>query len=158
MTTVFDRIEKMLNEAAVPFSVTHHEPVFTSEEAARIRGVPLSSGAKALVCKADDLFLMFVMAADRKLESKRFRKLNGVKKLRFATRDEVFQKTGLAPGSIPPFGQLFGLATLCDESLADEPTINFNAGDHAISVSMTFADYLKAESPQMASFTCPADQ
>jgi hypothetical protein len=36
------------------------------------------------------------------------------------TSEEVMEMTGLAPGSIPPFGSLFGLPTLCDERLGVE--------------------------------------
>lgn len=153
MSTVFERIESLLKSAAVPFEVTHHAPVFTSEEAAAVRGVPLSSGAKALICKADGEFMMLVMSADRRLNSKRFRNDRGFRKIRFATREEVFNLTGLEPGSIPPFGQLFQLPTWCDDSLAAECVINFNAGDHSISVSMRFRDFLAVESPKTANFT-----
>jgi hypothetical protein len=38
----------------------------------------LASGAKALVCKADDRFVMIVLPADRKLASKAVRKSEGV--------------------------------------------------------------------------------
>ena len=55
-------------------------------------------------------------------------------------------------GSIPPFGSLFGLPTLCDERLGDNDVINFNAGDHSISVSMRYADYLLAEKPELGTF------
>jgi Ala-tRNA(Pro) deacylase len=147
---VFARIEQRLNDAQIPFRVLRHEPVYTSEEAARIRGVPLASGAKALVCKADEQFLMFVLAADRRLANRQIRSEYGFRKLRFATQQEVLDITGLLPGSIPPFGSLFGLPTWCDERLADQPQINFNAGDHAISISMTYADYLQLEQPKLA--------
>jgi hypothetical protein len=49
------------------YQVLHHKPAYTSEEAARIRGTPLASGAKALICRGDDAFVMFVVPADRKL-------------------------------------------------------------------------------------------
>ena len=65
--SVFERVEALLRSVGAEFRVLHHEPVFTSEEAARVRGVELSSGAKALVCKADDRFLVFVLPADRRL-------------------------------------------------------------------------------------------
>jgi Ala-tRNA(Pro) deacylase len=55
----------------------------------------------------------------------------------------------LQPGSIPPFGSLFGLPTACDPKLAENESINFNAGDHAISVQMTYAAYLDAEKPAL---------
>lgn len=64
----------------------------------------------------------------------------------------MLERTGLAPGSIPPFGSLFGLPTLCDERLAENETINFNAGDHSISVSMPYADYVRVEQPELGTF------
>jgi len=147
--SVFPRVEALLKSAGASFSVLHHEPVFTSEEAARVRGVELSSGAKALVCKADDEFLVFVVPADRRLDSKGVRRTLGFKRLRFANRDEVLQLTGLMPGAIPPFGSLFGLNTLCDERLGENESINFNAGDNRISVNMPYADYLLVEGPKL---------
>jgi Ala-tRNA(Pro) deacylase len=95
---------------------------------------------------------MFVVPADRKLDSRAVRRAKGWRKLRFATRDEVLGMTGLAPGSIPPFGSLFGLPTLCDERLGENEAINFNAGDHSISVSMQYTDYVRVESPGLGLF------
>lgn len=147
--TVFEKLSDWLASKSVPHEVLRHAPVFTSEEAAAVRGTPLASGAKAMVCKADDQFVMIVLPADRKLSSKAVRKSGGIKSLRFASREEVEQLTGLAPGSIPPFGSMFGLATWCDERLAEQPRINFNAGDHAISISMVYEDYVAAEQPRL---------
>ncbi len=150
--SVFDRVESLLKEHSVAFNVLRHEPVYTSEEAARIRGTPLASGAKALVCKGDDRFVMFVVPADRKLDSRAVRRDKGWRKLRFASREEVAELTGLAPGSIPPFGSLFNLPTLCDRRLGENESINFNAGDHSVSVSMRYEDYLIVERPEMGMF------
>jgi Ala-tRNA(Pro) deacylase len=154
--TVFARIEELLTSRGAPFDVLRHAPVYTSQAAAEIRGTRLSSGAKALVCKVDGQFVMFVMPADRRLDSKQVRKAFGFKSLRFATTEEVLELTTLAPGAIPPFGQLFRLPTYCDERLADEPRINFNAGDHAVSMSMAYADYLVVEQPRLGQFADPS--
>ncbi|MFH1920517.1 MAG: YbaK/EbsC family protein [Planctomycetota bacterium] len=152
--SVFERIESLLARHGVAFDVLRHEPVHTSEEAAEVRGTPLASGAKALICKADERFVMFVLPADRKLASKEVRRACRWRKLRFAGREEVEQLTGLEPGSIPPFGSLFGLPTLCDERLRENETINFNAGDHSISVSMRCEDYIRVEEPELDRFSC----
>jgi Ala-tRNA(Pro) deacylase len=154
--TVFDRITELLDSKGVTYGVSRHAPVFTSEEAARVRGAPLASGAKALICKAAGEFVMFVIPGDRRLDSKLVRKAFNLRSLRFATREEVEQLTTLAPGSIPPFGSLFGFATYCDEQLAVQPKINFNAGDHAISVTMSFADYAAVEAPRLGQFSVSA--
>ena len=78
MSTVFERLTALLEERQVQYEVLEHDPVFTSEEAAAVRGTSLASGAKALICKLDKEFVMFVMPADRRLASKRVRKLLGV--------------------------------------------------------------------------------
>jgi Ala-tRNA(Pro) deacylase len=148
MASVFERLRDHLERAGVAFTVLEHEPVFTSEQAAAVRGTPLSSGAKALVMKAGERFVMLVLPADRKLDSRKAKTGLAVKALRFASKEEVEQLTGLQPGSIPPFGSLFGLPTYCEPALAENPSINFNAGDHAISIQMSHADYSAVEKPE----------
>jgi Ala-tRNA(Pro) deacylase len=152
-TTVFDRLSEKLTAAGVAFTVSRHAAVYTSEEAAAVRGAPLCSGAKALVVKAGDNFVLLVVPADSKLDSKKARAALGVKAMRFASREEVEQITGLQPGSIPPFGSLFGLLTRCDPALAQNERINFNAGDHCISISLSHADYLLVERPVLVELT-----
>lgn len=147
--SVFDRLRDTLTAAGVVFKHTHHAPVYTSAEAAAIRGVSLHSGAKALIVKVSDAFMMPVLPADLSLDSGAMRSLLGTKRMRFATKEEVLQITGLTPGSIPPFGSFFGLPTICDERLAENETINFNAGSHSDSFQMTYAAYVGYERPRM---------
>jgi Ala-tRNA(Pro) deacylase len=151
--SVFLRVENLLKQHDASFEVLRHLPVFTSEEAAAVRGVALSTGAKAPICKVDGRFVMFVIPADRKLDSKRVRQALGIRALRFATPDELRELTGLAPGAVPPFGSLFGLPTHCDARLVENERINFNAGDHSISVPLPCTDYLQAENPSLGSFS-----
>jgi len=151
--TVFERVQEKLQQAGVPFTVLRHAPVYTSEEAAAVRGTSLASGAKALVVKAGEEFVLLVLPADRKLDSRKARTALGIKALRFATREEVEQLTGLQPGSIPPFGSLFALPTRCDPALGLNEQINFNAGDHSISVAMSHADFVAVEQPAPAELT-----
>lgn len=147
--TVFEQITQLLTEHAADFDVLRHEPVYASEEAARVRGTSLSSGAKALICKCDTDVRMFVIPGDRRLASKVIRRQHGWRKMRFATPEEVLELTGLKPGSIPPFGSLFELPTCCDEALAKNERINFNAGEHAVSISLLYRDYVRIEQPSL---------
>jgi Ala-tRNA(Pro) deacylase len=144
------RLAEALRSAGIAFTQTEHRPAYTSAEAAEVRGVSLHSGAKALIVKGGDTFLMAVIPADLSLDSHALRALLGTKKLRFATKDEVLALTDLTPGSIPPFGSLFNLSTYCDDRLAENERINFNAGRHTVSIQMAYTDYLAYESPRMA--------
>lgn len=148
-SSVFDRLSAALAGAGIEYNHLHHEPVYTSAEAAAVRGVSLHSGAKALILKGEEDFLMAVIPADRALGSNALRKLLGIKRLRFATKEEVLELTRLTPGSIPPFGSLFELSTMCDEGLAENDRINFNAGSHTESIQMHYKDYIAYESPRL---------
>jgi prolyl-tRNA editing enzyme YbaK/EbsC (Cys-tRNA(Pro) deacylase) len=85
--SVFEPVESLLNQHSIVFQA-RHEPVFTSDEASRVLGYVAASGAKALICKANDAFVMFVILGDRNLASKAIRSAQGWKRLRFATLEE----------------------------------------------------------------------
>jgi len=154
---VLKRLLAALDVAGVAVMRSHHEPVFTSAEAAAVRGTALHSGAKALIVKGGDEFVMAVMPADLSLDGTALRKYLGCKRLRFATNDEVLSLTELTPGSIPPFGSLFGLPTICDERLADNEQINFNAGSHTDSIQLDYQAYVAFESPRIARIAKPSE-
>lgn len=158
---VHARLIAALNDGGVSFRLIHHEPVYTSAEAAAVRGTPMHSGAKALIMKGAKDFVMVVLPADMALDSNALRKHLRVKRLRFATREEVGELTGgLTPGSIPPFGSLFGLPVVCDERLADNAWINFNAASHTDSVQLAYDAYVRYESPEIVRVAkdAPSDQ
>ncbi|HUW84307.1 MAG TPA: YbaK/EbsC family protein [Phycisphaerae bacterium] len=155
-TTVPGRIVDLLERHQVLFDRSSHRPVYTSADAAEVRGESLHSGAKALLVKTDSGFVLLVLPGDCKLDSKATKRLAGSKSLRFATREEVAELTGLEPGSIPPFGSLFGLPTFCDAGLAECEQINFNAGAHTESIRMRYQDYQHVESPTVGAFSRPA--
>jgi Ala-tRNA(Pro) deacylase len=153
--TILNRIRERLQQAGVEsYTLLFHRPVFTSEEAAAVRGTPLASGAKALVLKADDRFILAVLPADRKLDNRRLREQLGVRSLRFASREELLQLTGVPPGAVPPFGSLFGLPTYCDPALLQQTEINFNIGDNAVSMHLATQDYLRVENPVQLPLAC----
>lgn len=155
-SAVFNRLRRALDKAGIAYQHMHHAPVYTSEEASAVRGVPLHSGAKALILKVGDDNVMAVMPADLILDSRGLRSHLGARRMRFATREEVLALTTLTPGSIPPFGSLFGLKTYCDERLADNENINFNAGSHTESFRLAYADYIRYEMPELAVLAMPA--
>ena len=155
-SAVTERLERWLREAGVAFEIFEHAPVRTSEEAARVRGTPLEAGAKALVVRADDRFVHCVLPAHRKADNARLRELVGTRKLRFATPEELASLTGCAPGAVPPFGNLFGLAVLVDEQLCDHEQVAFNAGSTSVSITMRCADLVRLSGATVCRFAATA--
>ncbi|MCP4192973.1 MAG: hypothetical protein GY768_20360 [Planctomycetaceae bacterium] len=146
--SVLDRLREHLKRSEVSFTEIQHQPTRTSEEAADARGEELKIGGKALVLKLDHQFALFVLPADQRLDSKAIKRQMSAKKSRFASTEELWELTGLVPGSVPPFGEpILPLPLFVDHRLTENPRIAFNAGSLSVSFTMQMADYLKAAQP-----------
>lgn len=145
---ILPAIRQLLTAAGITFREVHHEPTRTSEESAKARGEELRIGGKALLMKGDETFRLFVLPADRKLDSGAIRREFGWKKLRFATPDELLELTGLIPGCVPPFGPPILPFELClDQAATANPRIAFNAGSITDSIILAMPDYLRVAQP-----------
>ncbi len=148
---VLHRLQMYLQSKNVVPRIVQHQPTMTSEESAQARGEPLEVGAKALLLKADDRFVIAVLPASMKLNSSAFKQLVGCKSLRFATREELFEKTGLVPGSLPPFGApIFPFDLWADSRVGTHfGRVAFNAGSLTTSMILPLSDWLSLASPQL---------
>jgi len=147
-------IRGLLDRDGIPYEVSEHEPVYTSEQAAKVRGVELKTGVKALVLKTEEgNFVMGLVAADRKIDLKKLAKIVRTKKLRLASSQEVLEVTGCEVGSVHPFGNLHGLPTYMDSSILENDMVNFNAGLHTVSIQMSVKDLIKPIKPVVEDFS-----
>ncbi len=151
--SILERIKAFLKEENIKYKEFHHKPVYTSKEAAEIRGVQLNSGAKALILKTDKGNVMAVISAIDKLNSKAFRKNLGYKRVSFVDKETLKKLTGLEPGAVPPFGKMFGLKVYVDRNLTNQEFIDFNAGTHTDSIEIKTTDYLEIEKPEIVDFS-----
>lgn len=147
--TLFNSIVDFLNNGSVSFELKHHPPTPTSEEAAKARGEPLKIGAKALLVKGDEKFVLLVIPANLRLDTKKVKKLLHTRNLRFATAEELKQMAGVEKGGLPPFGFLFGVEMIVDTRLFEEEWMAFNAGSLEQSIKMRTEDYRKAVKPRV---------
>lgn len=147
--TVLEKIKKKLLDAGIEYEYMEHEPVYTSENAARVRGEELSAGAKALVLFGDKTPILCVVPGDKKADFKKIKKHLDVKDLRMATPDEVKELTTLEIGAIPPVGSVMGLPSHYDNSFMLKDTVAFNAGAHKVTIIMKSDDLIKVENPKI---------
>lgn len=166
--TLFEKIVHFLDENRVEYRLYEHAPVYTSEEAATVRGdASLHQGAKAMVLKIVNYqlkinnsksgfpgpdFVMAVLPGDKKIDFKKLRKHLQVKDLRFASPEEVEVVVGAKIGAVSPFGNISGLRVILEESIRDNEEIVFNVGQHTQSVKMKLADYLRLVKPEVLAF------
>ncbi len=149
--SVLARIDALLGARAVAHTRRVHPPTFTSAQAAAARGADLRIGGKSLVMKLGERgdFAVFAVSAARRTDGRAIRRHLGLRRLRFATPEELMALTGLTPGCVPPFGDpvLPGLTLFVDESIAANDRIAFSPGDHGVSIELAVADYLALAQP-----------
>lgn len=152
-SSLFDSIKNLLDSGKVRYELYEHKPVFTSEQAAKIRDTKIEQGAKALVMYADNKPVMLVLPGNRKVDTKLFKSKFKVKDLRMATPEEVRELTKTEIGAVPPFGNLFNLPLYVDSALGENEEIVFNAGLHTKSVKMFYKDFERLSHPKIDNFS-----
>ena len=147
-------IRKHLDKNNVPYSLSVHEPVYTSMQAAKIRKVELKTGVKALVLKTKEgNFILGLVAADKKINFTKLAKILETKSLQLALPNEVLKITGCEVGSVHPFGNLYNLPTYLDISILENDMVNFNAGLHTVTIQMKAKDLIEVIKPTTQNFS-----
>jgi len=152
VNVVFGKIRDALNKEKIEYEVLEHKPVFTSKEAAQVRGTELRQGTKALICKTEEGFIQAVVSGAKELDIEKLQKLTLYKKIELANAKEVRQVTGCNIGSVPPFGNLFDLKVYFDKSVVENDVVAFNAGTHTKSIKMKAKDLVKVVNPVVGEF------
>lgn len=153
-------IEELLKERGCWYERFLHEPVRTSEEAAKLRPeYSIQQGTKSLIVKGkrpneEKRFIMVVVPGDKQFDKHKLRAETGYSDVRFATPDEVATLTqGILPGGVPPFGNLFQLPVFADAKVFVNKKIIFNAGDRRVSIAMYANDYNNIVRPEVKDIT-----
>jgi Ala-tRNA(Pro) deacylase len=96
--------------------------------------------------------LMAVLQGDRRVDLEKLEKITG-QAIALETEAEFKDLfPDCAPGTMPPFGELYGVPTYVDSSLAKEDYIVFEAGNHTDAIKLSFSDYQRVAKPQVGEF------
>jgi len=146
------RLIEFLDQSKVRYEVLHHPEAFTAQELAAIEHVKGRSHAKVVMVKADGELLMAVLPADHRVDLEKLRQITG-RPTALATEAEFKALfPDCAVGTMPPFGQLYGVATYLDTSLTGADKIVFEAGTHSDAIKMRYPDYERLAKPTTADF------
>lgn len=153
-------IIRLLESNNIDYLLLRHAPCATSEESQRARasaGGGVVVGAKALAVKmtfrgGEVRNGLLVLPGNRRLSTRALeRALEGLRKVRFATSDEVTALArGVRPGHVPPIGRPVFPAIdllLVDSALLEHDRLGFNVAAPDMSIVMGTSDYMRAARP-----------
>jgi Ala-tRNA(Pro) deacylase len=146
-------LDDFLNSRRIPFEHLRHRPCYTANRTAQMLHVPGKDVAKSVLLRTDRGYVLAVLPATHQVNLDEVRGELGVERVEMASEAEMER---LFPdcerGALPPFGSLYHLETLVDESLAGDERIVFDAQSHEDAIHMTYRDYESLEHPRKGHF------
>ena len=134
-------LEKYLDTKHVEYDVLAHEPTKSSTLTAEACHIPGDRLAKAVLLRDCQGYTLAVLPASRHIRLAALKRQYG-DDVTLASEheiEELFQDC--ARGAVPAIGECYGLDMLVDVSIAQQPEIYFEGGDHATLVHMSRAQF-----------------
>lgn len=150
------RLIDLFEAEGVPYRIHAHSPTYTAQEEAGAEHLPGRRVAKVVISLAEEQPVMIVLAADRHVDFQAASRAVGNDSLRLAREDEfetLFPDCDV--GSMPPFGNLYGVPVYVDTELVQEPELTFLAGSHEDSVTIPTEAFERLARPTRAVLAAP---
>ena len=149
------RIDEFLTERQVSFERLYHRPAYTANRVAQMLHVPGKEMAKTVLVRTGHGYILAVLPAICRVDMERLRQVLHEDQVDLATEHEMeLLFPDCDTGAMPPFGSLYHLPTLADETLAEDREIVFEGQDHNEAIRMQCPDYLALEHPRREQFAC----
>lgn len=147
------RIVDHLKNAKVPFSRRWHPRAVSAQPLAATLHVSGYRVAKSVLVEADGKRWIAVLSAPERVDTNRLASALGARSVRLLSESEFMPSfPDCEVGAEPPFGSLYRLPVIVDESLTGEDRVLFRAGSHEETLELRYVDFMRLENPRVASF------
>ena len=115
----------------------------TALEAAASLGCEIGAIVKSLLFKTENLFILCLVAGDKKVSLNKIKKILNIKDVSMASADDVKNITGYAIGGVSPIGHLNKIDIFIDNSLKRFTSLFAAAGHPNCVFEINFTDLQK---------------
>ncbi len=151
-------LTEYLAQQQVDFEFLHHAPAFSASRLAQQVRLPGAQVAKTVLLHGPGSFLLAVLPATHQIDAGLLaRTLAGA--VRLATPREmawIFRDCEF--GRVPPFGRLYDLPTLLDESFPSDSWLVFEGQTCVDAIRLRCRDYERLETPRRLGFARQVSQ
>ena len=128
------RVQEFINQLDTKLKISILDTTArTAKDAAEALGCEVGAIVKSLVFRADDTFLICLVAGDKRCSLNKLKKFVDKKDVCMANADEVKTNTGFSIGGVAPVAHLKKLNILIDQSLGRFQNV-FAAAGHPNSI------------------------
>jgi len=146
------KVTKYLDELNISYRLLpHKKPVYTCEDAAKERNVPLNEMIKCiLLVDKGKKYILACCPADKRVDLDKIRATLNCKRLSFASEKEIEEITGHKIGAVPPLLIKENIIVIFDNSISEKENVNISSGDHLAGIELKTKDLLKIAKPIIA--------
>ncbi len=152
------RVAQLLHEQEVGFESLIHPPAFTARKRAHVLHVPGRCLAKCVLLAVRRQFVLAVLPATHRVDLETLAVALGDRPRLAADEEVAAVFRDCEWGALVPFGRLYGIPTLLDNSFPPESWMVFEAQFHAQTIRMRCRDFERLENPRRLSLARPQDQ
>lgn len=146
------RVSQFLSDNRISFETLVHPPAFTAQKRAKYLHVPGRTVVKTVLLAGPEDYVLAVLPATHHIDTAALSKALGGP-VRLADGKEVIEVfRDCEWGVVVPFGTLYGLPTVIDESLDPEAVLFFESQTHAEVIRMRCRDFERLERPVRLQF------
>ena len=145
-------VAEFLTDHQVPFETIYHAPAFSAQKRAKFLHTPGKQVAKCVLLAGGSGYLLAVLPATQQIDLEHL----GVQlceTFRVAEDREIaWVFRDCEWGVVPPFGTLYGLSTILEDSFERAALLVFEGRLHAESIRLRCSDYETLERPRRLRF------
>lgn len=142
-------VDDFLRSNQIDFVRHEHAAVFTGEELEKLSLPGMTCKNLFVRDQKSTRFILVILPANKKADLKKIGELTGAGKLSFVNPEVLWQKLGVTPGSISPFGLLNNsqadVEVLIDQEVTLAPIVLFHPNKNTATLQLTkemFGRYL----------------
>jgi Ala-tRNA(Pro) deacylase len=148
-----EQLEVYLREHQVSFQLQHHAQAFSAQKIAESEHIPGKMVAKTVVVLADNHMIALVLPASYRADLNKIQTALGTREIRLAHEAEfVATFPDCEVGTMPPFGNLYGIPVYVEKRLTEEETIIFPVGTYTDTMSLKYVDFERLVQPKVMTF------
>jgi len=137
------KLKEYLERAGLEYRVVEHRETPSASRSAEAAHAPGDRVAKAVLLRDEKGYLLAVLPSTHQVQLEAVGRLLN-RRLELASEQQISEAfPDCAVGALPPAGAAYGLEVLLDESLAGQPEVYFEAGDHTRLVGLSGAGFRK---------------
>lgn len=148
------KLKEFLDSHNIKYVSITHSKAYTAQGIAAAAHISGKELAKTVMISMDSDMAMAVLPASEQVNLDSLKSALKAKKVELASERQFRDRfADCELGAMPPFGNLYNMKVIVDETLTHDKEIAFNAGTHLELIKLAYSDFERLVQPTVLRFS-----